>query len=588
MQAIGFDWTYDYLSQPAQATQKQAIIDGMVTLGMVPFQRAYNDSTNSEYWWVSDVSNWCVVTNSGAGMAALALIGENNVPSWVESQILPTAIAGVTASATRPVDVSDGFGSGYEDDGVWWEGPIYHGYASRYFVPFVWSLLSATGGDAGLLAAPGVNYTAFYQSHAMDAAYQYFNWADAEAGQETLAMLLGIADKNGDGASAFTLRWVGMRCVSLVCVELMTMMLICRPCCSRWWPGSTPFCVTTACQKQAAPSTCYIFHTSPRRSRLEASPPPPNDVDNGANQMEWANALMYYTPIGTQSDRDAWALDSAFPRKKLAFFRSSWSDPDATFVGLKAGNCSWNHGDQDSGQLVYSTNGVRWICDLGADNYDLPNYFGSPPERYKWYRKNSLGHNVLSFNGQRQSLNCTGTATNLQSFSSTDGQVIAAPSDQPLIPCSSTPGQDACASIDLISVYSDPEDGVSRVSRSFYFRDGRTSLTVSDRWTASAAGSIVNVTSNFHTMAQVNISSDGLSAVLTSTACVSPSTCTVTVSVAPSSPCAAGTDVRVEAVQVRLAAPQDPSEGLTRVQFVIGPSAATCGGLDIIIAPGTA
>ena len=62
-------------------------------------------------------------------------------------------------------------------DGAWWEGPIYHGYASRYFVPFAKGLSTATGSDAGLWEIPGAREAAHYQMAALDAGYRYFNWA---------------------------------------------------------------------------------------------------------------------------------------------------------------------------------------------------------------------------------------------------------------------------------------------------------------------------------------------------------------------------------------------------------------------------
>jgi hypothetical protein len=55
--------------------------------------------------------------------------------------------------------------------------------------------------------------------------------------------------------------------------------------------------------------------------------------------------------------------------------------------------------DLDAGQFVYSAAGQRWIADLGPDNYALPGYFGPLEGRYQYYRKNSHGHNVLSFDG---------------------------------------------------------------------------------------------------------------------------------------------------------------------------------------------
>jgi hypothetical protein len=85
----------------------------MVNLGMVPFRASYNGSQPG--WWARNPSNWAVVTNGGAGLAALALDGEAGVPAWVSEEVLPAAIAGVLSSATRlnqSVAEDDGTGDG--------------------------------------------------------------------------------------------------------------------------------------------------------------------------------------------------------------------------------------------------------------------------------------------------------------------------------------------------------------------------------------------------------------------------------------------------------------------------------------------
>ena len=84
----------------------------MVSLGMVPFREAYNGTHPG--WWTRNPSNWAVVTNGGAGLAALSLGGEAGVPDWVLAEVLPAAIAGVQSSATRPAppQVDDGTADG--------------------------------------------------------------------------------------------------------------------------------------------------------------------------------------------------------------------------------------------------------------------------------------------------------------------------------------------------------------------------------------------------------------------------------------------------------------------------------------------
>ena len=111
------------------------------------------------------------------------------------------------------------------------------------------------------------------------------------------------------------------------------------------------------------------------RERLDAVAPTITlaKIDEGSQDaMEFSHALIYFTDIGTLADREKVPLDLALPDKKLALLRSSWSDPNASFVGLKACNCSWNHGDLDSGTFVFSWGGQRWIADLGPDNYGAP------------------------------------------------------------------------------------------------------------------------------------------------------------------------------------------------------------------------
>jgi len=79
--------------------------------------------------------------------------------------------------------------------------------------------------------------------------------------------------------------------------------------------------------------------------------------------------------------------------------RTQWGDPDASFLGFKAGNNQAGHGDLDVGTFVYDADGVRWACDVGANSYSTaePAYWESGPEGRRWqfYRKRAEGHNTL-------------------------------------------------------------------------------------------------------------------------------------------------------------------------------------------------
>ena len=80
--------------------------------------------------------------------------------------------------------------------------------------------------------------------------------------------------------------------------------------------------------------------------------------------------------------------------------RSRWNDPEAMFVGFKAGDNKVNHSHLELGNFVLDAAGQRWAIDLGADNYNLPGYFGN--QRWTYYRLNTAGHNTLLIDGKNQ------------------------------------------------------------------------------------------------------------------------------------------------------------------------------------------
>ena len=514
--AIGLDWLADY----ASAAERGAIVAGLVARGVEPFAAAYAQGDAGD-WWVCLSSNWCSVTNSGAGLAALALLDEPGAPPYVPA-LLANATANAQCSAAAPPAL--GTGSGLAPDGAWWEGPMYSGYVLRYFIPFA-TALGAVTGDASLLHLPGLAAAPLFQVASMDAQWRYFNWADCVETQETLAMLLSLAEQGGNPGAAFALR-------------------------ARLDASPLPLLNLTAC------SSC---------------------------SMEYINALLFYSAAGSAAERDALPLDLAYPMKNVALFRSSWADT-GTFVGFRTGaNCSWYHNDLDAGSFVYSWGGVRWVSDLGSDNYGLPGYFGGG--RYQWYRKNSRGHSTLQFNGSvHDGAFCAGgnlsraPATWMAAFSSSapSSRAFPAPAAHPLAPCPLLPTQQAvCATADLSGAFA--LQGVAAATRTLSLDAAhRSVLTVADRWTLAASGAPASATAALQTFATAALDADGLGVVLRN------GTQAVHVRVGAASPCAASA-TRWELTAVRLAPPQDPSEGLTRIDVTVDPR--LCSGLDIMLSP---
>lgn len=108
--------------------------------------------------------------------------------------------------------------------------------------------------------------------------------------------------------------------------------------------------------------------------------------------------LWWFDPRGEPPD--GFPTDRHFRRVDVVMMRSRWNDPDAVFVGLKAGDNRVNHSHLELGNFLLEAAGQRWAVELGADNYNLPGYFGDM--RWTYYRLGTAGHNTLLIDSQNQ------------------------------------------------------------------------------------------------------------------------------------------------------------------------------------------
>lgn len=108
--------------------------------------------------------------------------------------------------------------------------------------------------------------------------------------------------------------------------------------------------------------------------------------------------LLWYRPAS--AGQKALPLANYFRGAEVATLRSGWRDED-WFVGFKAGDNAANHSHLDAGSFVLDWNGVRWISDLGPNNYNVPGYFGDvgrKGKRWSYYRTRAEGQNTLVIN----------------------------------------------------------------------------------------------------------------------------------------------------------------------------------------------
>ncbi len=131
----------------------------------------------------------------------------------------------------------------------------------------------------------------------------------------------------------------------------------------------------------------------------------------------------------------------AFRRAEIVCMRTAWNDPQAFFVGAKAGSGQADHAHLDLGAFVLDAAGVRWSSDFGPDDYDLPGYWDSGRDggRWKYYRLNNRSHSTLTLNGHLQN-----------------------PLGQTTIAQASFHGQSLSVVLDLGAAYSDDASAVRR------------------------------------------------------------------------------------------------------------------------------
>ena len=116
-------------------------------------------------------------------------------------------------------------------------------------------------------------------------------------------------------------------------------------------------------------------------------------------------------------------LGKYFRNAEVVTMRSAWNDHDALFVGFKAGDNKANHSNLDLGSFVLDADGVRWFVDLGADNYNLPGYFGG--QRWNYYRMRAEGHNTLVLNPTKHPDQNPKAATTIARFESKPQRMFA-------------------------------------------------------------------------------------------------------------------------------------------------------------------
>ena len=99
-------------------------------------------------------------------------------------------------------------------------------------------------------------------------------------------------------------------------------------------------------------------------------------------------------------------------KNPVALMRTSWTDSNAIFVGVKGGSASGHAAHMDIGSFVMEAEGIRWAMDFGMQEYESLEskgikLFGRTQDAERWnvFRYSNLVHNTLTIDSQHQRVN---------------------------------------------------------------------------------------------------------------------------------------------------------------------------------------
>ncbi|KAJ7582584.1 chondroitin AC/alginate lyase [Mycena floridula] len=213
-------------------------------------------------------------------------------------------------------------------------------------------------------------------------------------------------------------------------------------------------------------------------------------------------SMFWYDPSISGAFWDGKPLDAFFNNQldQWASMRSSWTDVNALYVAVKAGQNQGhqNHNDLDVGDFVLDAMGTRWAGELGSGDYLAPNYFvgeTQDADRWKYYRKMTEGQNTLLIGQTNQLIGAAPKIINSGSTGEKQGPttVVELPNDST-----------AFWVADMTSAYS----SASSVHRGVRTLNGRKQVLIQDEITATAG-----IQWRMHTNATIAL--NGASATLT-------------------------------------------------------------------------
>lgn len=296
-----------------------------------------------------DESQWWIRTHNNWGQVCHAGM---TAAALVLAERHPDEAFYVVDRAFRNIQLSM---NSLAPDGIYVEGPGYWDYGTSFNVVFILLAESVLGTSYSLDQLPGFIDSANYMRHVTGPTGRVYNYADGGASPRFAPSLLWFADRyrarfGGHASGAFAREW-------------------------------------------------DLVSVSPKRF----------------TEDRLAALFMLFGIDHTQSASTDWQSGSldlhGRGEGELILMRSAWNDPDAWYVGIKAGTPNVSHGHMDVGSFILEAGSVRWAIEAGGENYDRLEQLNFPlwsfkqdSQRWDLFRYGTASHNFPVINDGRQDI----------------------------------------------------------------------------------------------------------------------------------------------------------------------------------------
>jgi hypothetical protein len=333
--ALAYDWNYHELSPGERATVRRALLEKSFAFTADVYENGGAPNHKIE-GKDSKTWFWAVGTGNWNSVCNSSLLAAALAIAEDEPALAAKVIAVAPEYLKKPL-------SAYGPAGAYPEGPGYWMYGTGYQLVGHAVLESATGNDRGLYAAePSFANTVMFELQMVGPSGKMYNYADS----------------------------------------LLT------------WRSGVPASFALLSQRFNHPAVLAFY-----RERLSRELTPGRENKKG-DQWVALHALWFPAADEGHGDLSQVPLAAHYPGvADVAVFRSAWNDPNALFLGIKAGIANAPHGHLDLGSFILEADGVRWSSELGGDSYMLPGYFNMKGPRKTYLRCNNLGHSTLTIDG---------------------------------------------------------------------------------------------------------------------------------------------------------------------------------------------